>query len=108
MISQFIVQISFEATADDPSRSLSPESESVLITEALKVHKKSEIKRSLKPDKQSQEQSNGIIGKRKRENVDTPADDEFIRKQDKVAKLTEPTSQITLDDSIDGSIVVGD
>ena len=59
-------------------------------------------------DKNSTTETNGITGKRKRESRDTSASDEFSHKQDKLARLTVPTGQITLEDSIDGSIVLDD
>ena len=92
----------------DVHRSLPLGSAPIITPESLKIHKKSEVKQPVKANKQIESQSNGVTGKRKRESVDTSASDGFVRKQDKVAKLTGPTSQITLEDSADGSIVVDD
>ena len=74
----------------------------------MEIRKAIEVRKVPKADKDSKPQINGITGKRKRESLDTSASDELARKQDKLAKLTVPTGQITLEDSIDGSIVLDD
>lgn len=79
-----------------------------MLPEAFVIPKKSETRQSLGLEKQVEKQSNGVGSKRKRADFDTSAADDIIHKQDKIARLTEPTSQITLKDSTDGSILIDD
>lgn len=74
----------------------------------MEIRKAFEVRQVPEADKGTKTQTNGITGKRKRDSLNTSASDKSTHKQDKIAKLTVPTGQITLDDSIDGSIVLED
>lgn len=84
------------------------ECRSISVIEPLEIRKAFEIRHVPEADKETKTQINGITGKRKRDPLNTSSGDELKHKQDKIAKLTVPTGQITLDDSIDGSIVLED